>query len=93
MPEFLSENPPGPVLAHLLLAHGAGAPMTSPFLVKMSALLVERGLRVSRFEFGYMAARRQGGKRRPPPRAELLVGEYDRRSPSSAPASRRAKSC
>jgi uncharacterized protein len=77
MPEFLSETPPGPVVAHLLLAHGAGAPMTSPFLVKMSALLVERGLRVSRFEFGYMAARRQGGKRRPPPKAESLVAEYD----------------
>jgi predicted alpha/beta-hydrolase family hydrolase len=79
MPEFLSESPhAGPVLAHLLLAHGAGAPMTSPFLTKMTGLLVERGLRVSRFEFSYMAARRQGGKRRPPPKAELLVGEYDK---------------
>lgn len=79
MPEFLNENPPGgPALAHLLLAHGAGAPMTSPFLAKMTNLLVERGLRVSRFEFDYMAARRQGGKRRPPPKAELLVGEYDK---------------
>jgi uncharacterized protein len=61
---------------HLLLAHSAGAPMTSPFLEKTSGLLSERGLQVSRFEFGYMAARREGGKRRPPPRAELLVPEY-----------------
>lgn len=61
---------------HLLLAHGAGAAMTSPFLEKMTLLLNERGIEVSRFEFDYMAARRHGGKRRPPPRAETLVGEY-----------------
>jgi predicted alpha/beta-hydrolase family hydrolase len=61
---------------HLLLAHGAGAPMTSPFLETVTRLLVERGLRVSRFEFPYMAARREGGKRRPPPRAEKLADAY-----------------
>jgi hypothetical protein len=61
---------------HLVLAHGAGAPMTSPFLEKMAHLLIERGLRVSRFEFPYMAARRQGGKRKPPPRAEQLAQPY-----------------
>jgi len=78
MPEFLSETPSdGPALAQLLLAHGAGAPMTSPFLAKMSKLLTERRIGVSRFEFAYMAARREGGKRRPPPRAESLVGEYE----------------
>ena len=60
----------------MVLAHGAGAAMTSPFLEKMAALLVERGLQVSRFEFGYMAARRDGGKRKPPPRAERLMPEY-----------------
>jgi predicted alpha/beta-hydrolase family hydrolase len=37
--------------------------------------IVSRGIRVVRFEFGYMAARRQG-VRRPPPRAESLAGEY-----------------
>jgi predicted alpha/beta-hydrolase family hydrolase len=52
--------------------------MTSPFLETMAKLLVERGMQVSRFEFDYMAARRDGGKRRPPPRAELLVPEYKR---------------
>jgi len=61
---------------HLVLAHGAGAPMTSPFMETVTGLLVERGLRVSRFEFPYMAARRQGGKRRPPPKAELLTEYY-----------------
>ena len=62
--------------AHLVLAHGAGAPMTSPFLEMMTELLTERGLRVSRFEFAYMAQRRKGGKRRPPPKAELMTPEY-----------------
>ena len=52
--------------------------MTSPFLDTMARLLTERGIEVSRFEFDYMAARRTGGKRRPPPRAELLIAEYKR---------------
>jgi uncharacterized protein len=75
--QFLTD---GPVHApvHIVLAHGAGAAMTSPFLEKMAHLLTERGLQVSRFEFDYMAARRDGGKRRPPPRAEKLVPEYRR---------------
>jgi uncharacterized protein len=75
MNEFQTESP-AHARSHLLLAHGAGAPMTSPFLEKMTGLLAGRGLAVSRFEFGYMAARRHGGKRRPPPRAERLVDEY-----------------
>jgi len=31
---------------------------------------------VARFEFGYMAARRSDGRRRPSPRAETLIPEY-----------------
>jgi predicted alpha/beta-hydrolase family hydrolase len=31
---------------------------------------------VARFEFGYMAGRRNGGKRRPAPKAETLIPEY-----------------
>jgi predicted alpha/beta-hydrolase family hydrolase len=50
--------------------------MTSPFLETATRLLVERGLRVARFEFPYMAARRDGGKRRPPPKAERLMDDY-----------------
>ncbi len=69
---------PADAKVRLLLAHGAGAAMTSPFLETMTRLLNERGLQVSRFEFDYMAARRQGGKRRPPPRADTLTGEYKR---------------
>lgn len=61
---------------HLILAHGAGAPMTNPYLEAMAALLDARGITVHRFEFDYMAARRAGGARRPAPRAETLVGAY-----------------
>ncbi len=77
MTEFLNAGPAN-AFARIVLAHGAGAAMTSPFLEKMTLLLTERGLQISRFEFDYMAARRSGGKRRPPPRAELLVPEYRR---------------
>jgi predicted alpha/beta-hydrolase family hydrolase len=69
---------PGDAPAILMLAHGAGAPMTSPFMEKVTGLLAERGIKAARFEFAYMAARRTG-KRRPPPRAELLVPEYEAR--------------
>jgi len=77
MTHFLNAGP-ADASAHILLAHGAGAAMTSPFLETITRLLTERHLQVSRFEFDYMAARREGGKRRPPPRAELLIPEYKR---------------
>ena len=77
MTEFLTTGP-REAKVRLLLAHGAGAAMTSPFLETMTRLLNDRGVQVSRFEFDYMAGRRQGGKRRPPPRAEMLIGEYMR---------------
>jgi predicted alpha/beta-hydrolase family hydrolase len=75
MTDFLS-NGPEDAVATLLLAHGAGAGMESPFMVQMAALLADRGVRTLRFEFSYMAARRNGGKRKPPPRAQLLSAEY-----------------
>lgn len=57
----------------LILAHGAGAPMDSPFMQQMAARLVAQGVAVVRFEFPYMAQRRQGGTRRPPnPQKALL---------------------
>jgi predicted alpha/beta-hydrolase family hydrolase len=66
---------PSDAAATLLLAHGAGAPMDSPFMARISEMLAAREIRVARFEFTYMAARRSGGKRRPPPKAEALDGE------------------
>lgn len=60
----------------LLLAHGSGAPMDSPAMNAMAAALAAEGLRVARFEFSYMAARRTDGSRRPPPKAEILNPEF-----------------
>ncbi len=60
----------------LMLAHGAGAPMDSPFMAHMAEGLGARGLRVARFEFPYMAARRRDGKKRPPDRAPVLLESW-----------------
>jgi predicted alpha/beta-hydrolase family hydrolase len=59
----------------VVLAHGAGAAMDSSWMNDFCARLAVRGIRTARFEFGYMAARRDG-VRRPAPRAETVVGEY-----------------
>lgn len=56
----------------LILAHGAGSPMDSPFMNTIATGLADRGLRVVRFEFPYMADRRIGGKKRPPNPAAVL---------------------
>src|SRR5687767_2327571 len=58
-----------------LLAHGAGAGMDTPFMNVTAALLAERDIATLRFEFAYMAGRRSGGPRKPPPKAERLVEE------------------
>lgn len=61
--------------ATLVLAHSAGAPMDSPWMTAICTLLAGHGIRTARFEFAYMAARREG-RRPPPPKAELSRGEY-----------------
>ena len=60
----------------LILAHGAGAPMDSDFMEHMAQALAARGVTVARFEFAYMALRRQGHARRPPPKMDVLSEEY-----------------
>ena len=72
---FLHDGP-ADAPAIVLLAHGAGAPMDSRFMNDFAALLAARGLRSSRFEFAYMAARRTGAGKKPPPRAERVMAEY-----------------
>ena len=72
----LLESGPENASVRLILAHGAGAGMDSPFMDKMAEMLAERGIAVTRFEFGYMASRRRTGKRRPASKAELLAPEY-----------------
>lgn len=72
---FLFEGPETAEVT-LLLAHGAGAAMDSTAMTAASAAVAATGLRVARFEFGYMAARRTSDARKPPPKAELLMDEY-----------------
>ncbi|WP_226625479.1 alpha/beta family hydrolase [Alloyangia pacifica] len=72
---FLTDGD-GPDRPTVMLAHGAGAAMDSDFMAHMAALLATHGLRVVRFEFGYMAQRRSGGSKRPPPKVALLQEEY-----------------
>jgi predicted alpha/beta-hydrolase family hydrolase len=73
--DFLFDGPEDARVT-LLLAHGAGAPMDSAPLTAAAAALAAENLRVARFEFGYMAARRTEVGRKPPPRAESLIPEY-----------------
>ncbi|WP_333983460.1 alpha/beta family hydrolase [Ectopseudomonas khazarica] len=70
---WLWDEPPQAATATLILAHGAGAAMDSPFMQRMAQGLAARGVRVVRFEFAYMALRRVDGRKRPPnPQAQLL---------------------
>lgn len=71
---FLFDGPADAPIT-ILLAHGAGAPMDSASMTAAAQALAAEGFRVARFEFAYMAARRDG-QRKPPPRAETLKPEY-----------------
>jgi predicted alpha/beta-hydrolase family hydrolase len=44
---------------------------------RMAGLLADAGIGVARFDFAYMRARVETGTRKPPPRAEKLVTEYE----------------
>ncbi|HEY0919719.1 alpha/beta family hydrolase [Devosia sp.] len=75
MTDFLFDGPAGAPVT-VLLAHGAGAPMDSAAMMAAARALAAEGLRVARFEFAYMAARRTAAGKRPPPRAESVMPEY-----------------
>ena len=74
-PEFLFD---GPARAErvLLFAHGAGAPMDHAFMTTVARGVAEHGIRVARFQFPYMAARRAGGRRGAPDRPPVLLATY-----------------
>lgn len=61
----------------LALAHGAGAPMDTAFMNFFAGGLAAQGYRVARFEFPYMAARRETGKRSPPNRPPVLLETWN----------------
>lgn len=57
----------------IALAHGAGAPMDSDWMNGVTEKLVGAGFRVVRFEFPYMAERRDTGKKKPPNPQRVLL--------------------
>lgn len=70
-PEFLFDGPEDAPVT-VVLAHGAGEPMNSPFLNVIAQGLAASSVRVARFEFPYMQARRQEGRRGAPDRPAVL---------------------
>ena len=71
---FLYEPPAGAAARDsiVLLAHGAGAPPDSDFMVAMATGLAARGLLTMTFRYPYMELRARDGKRRGPDRAPTL---------------------
>ncbi|MDQ3283348.1 MAG: alpha/beta hydrolase [Acidobacteriota bacterium] len=74
----ITDGPPT-APATFLFAHGAGAPMDTPFMNTVARGLAARGIRVVRFEFRYMAARREGKKKGGPPDRQPVLLETFRR--------------
>lgn len=73
VPALLIDGPEAAPLT-VVLAHGAGAPMDSPFMAHVARGLGGLGWRVARFEFPYMARRREDGRKRgPDPQRKLLA--------------------
>lgn len=73
--DFLFDGPADAPLT-IALAHGAGAPMDSAFMDHFAEGLAAHGLRVARFEFPYMAARRRMGTRPGPDRHPVLEATW-----------------
>jgi predicted alpha/beta-hydrolase family hydrolase len=70
---MLLTDGPADAAATYVFAHGAGGAMDTPFMTTVAHGLGARGVRVVRFEFPYMAARRTSGKRGAPDREPVLL--------------------
>ena len=71
---FLVDGPEG--APTLVLAHGAGGPMDSTWMNDFARAMAKLNVRVLRFEFPYMAARRTEGKRGGPDRQPVLLDSW-----------------
>ncbi len=71
MTELLYDGPKDAALT-LVMAHGAGAPMDSPFMNRIASGVSASGIRVVRFEFSYMSTQRRTHKRSAPDREAVL---------------------
>ena len=74
-PEF-HESGPKNAARTIVLAHGSGIGIQSPFMTAFADGLADIGFGVVRFEFPYMTKVRQSGRRRPPDRAPILVQSW-----------------
>ena len=72
---YLITGPASPK-PRIVLAHGAGAPMDTPFMDSIANGLADAGYQVVRFEFPYMRKRRTTGKRSGSGSAKALVPYY-----------------
>jgi predicted alpha/beta-hydrolase family hydrolase len=72
----LLRNGPEQSSTQIVLAHGAGAGMDSPFMQAIAEGLAARGFSVVRFEFPYMREKRRGGAKRGPDRQDVLVNAW-----------------
>ncbi|MCL1078790.1 alpha/beta fold hydrolase [Parashewanella spongiae] len=61
----------------VVFAHGAGAGMDSDFMSQFAKQLALHSIRVLRFNFGYMQANAEDGKRRPPERMPKLLDHFE----------------
>ncbi|MEO3428688.1 alpha/beta family hydrolase [Pelagibius sp. CAU 1746] len=75
LPDLFTDGPADAPLT-FAFAHGAGAPMDTPFMTFFAEGLAARGWRVARFEFPYMARRRREDKRPPPDRQPVLLATW-----------------
>jgi predicted alpha/beta-hydrolase family hydrolase len=72
-PDLLFDGPEDAATT-VVLAHGAGAPMNTPFMNSIArGLSAGGGIRVVRFEFPYMRARRETGRRGGAPDREPVL--------------------
>lgn len=78
-PHHWLSNGPLDAAAILVLAHGAGAAMDSPFMETLAEGVGAAGVRVVRFEFPYMLRKRLDpeASRRPPDRQAVLEATWE----------------
>jgi len=76
---LLIDEPKGtPAPLTVVLAHGAGATMDSPFMNDIARGLSESSFRVARFEFPYMQEARRSGRRTRPDFPSVLEATWMR---------------
>jgi len=75
MAEFLFNGPKTAAIT-LVLAHGAGGPMDSPFMETIAEGVARAGIRVARFEFPYMRRWREIGKGGAPDSGPALMQSW-----------------